>query len=351
MYGQRFDAGGVAQGTEFRVNTYTDSGQYEPDVAALKDGGFVVAWRSDGQDLSGAGVYAQRYDASGVKVGNEFRVSTTTTSNQYQPTIAGLENGGWVVSWYDDSVGDVMMQQYDSGGRQIDGQTRVNTYGFSTQQQPAVVSMADGGFVVAYAGYISSGDGDGDGLPDGGNNTYEIRLQRYSNTAPILTDVTANGLEDTPIVLTDELFISGFFDPEGQNLAAVKIVTLPASGTLTLDGVPVNPGQEIGIADLQADKLVYLGNQDYFGQDQFAWTGSDGVTFATTPVFTNINVANVNDPPGLEAGPDDTANEGTFFSHAVVLDNPDPDTVQVTVNWGDGTPDTVYNTSNDLLNI
>lgn len=56
-------------GGEFRVNTFTANEQSQPTVTALTDGGFVVAWRSDGQDGSGSGVYAQRYDASGAPVG------------------------------------------------------------------------------------------------------------------------------------------------------------------------------------------------------------------------------------------------------------------------------------------
>lgn len=61
-------------------------------------------------------------------------------------------------------------------------------------------------------------------------------MQRYSNTAPVLSDVSVNGQEDASLVLTAALFISGFNDPEGQNLAAIKITTLPASGTVKLDG-------------------------------------------------------------------------------------------------------------------
>jgi|GEM_PF-1111909 len=356
VYAQRFAANGTIQGSEFRVNTYTDGAQYEPDVTALKDGGFIVVWRSDGQDLSGASVYAQRYDASGTTVGTEFRVSTTTSNSQYEPSVTGLENGGWVVSWTDNggldgSGSGVFMQQYDASGRQLDGQTRVNTYTYSTQEQPSITNLPDGGFVVAYSSYLASTDQNGDGVPDGGNNTQEIRLQRFSNTAPTLTDLNVSGLEDTAIVLTDELFISGFSDPEGQNLTAVKITTLPAQGTLKLDGVALIPGQEISLADLQADKLVYQGNLNFFGTDEFRWTGSDGIAFAPTPVFTRINLSNVNDAPALQAGADVTAAEGTFFSHAVTLGDPDPDTHQVTVNWGDGTPNSVYSTSADLLNI
>jgi len=356
VFGQRFDATGNALGSAFRANSYTSNNQYEPDVAALGDGGWIVTWRSDYQDLSGAGVYAQRYAADGSTVGAEFRVNTTTSSQQYEPAVTGLANGGWVITWTDQygaapNTYDVFLQQYDAAGRQVDGQTLVNSYTPYVQQQPAITAMADGGFVVAWSSYVYSSDQNGDGQPDGGNDTYDIRLQRFSNTAPKISPFTVNGQEEAVIVLGAQLFIDSFSDAEGQNLAAIRITTLPAEGTLKLDGVALVPGQEVSLADLQAGKLSYQGKVDYFGLDQFAWTGSDGVAFAPNPVFSVINLANVNDAPALQAGADDTAAEGTWFSHAITLGDPDPDTHLITVDWGDGTAPTQYLTSDPVYNI
>ena len=61
VYAQRYNAAGVCQGTEFRVNTYTTNFQESPRVALSDDGNFVIAWESSGQDGSATGVYAQ-YD-------------------------------------------------------------------------------------------------------------------------------------------------------------------------------------------------------------------------------------------------------------------------------------------------
>ncbi len=352
VFGQRFDATGATQGTRFQVNSYTDSTQEQPSVAALKGGGFIVVWESEGQDLSSTGIYAQRYDNAGVKVGAEFRVNTNISSTQSDPHVTATENGGWVVTWSDNSNPNessgwgVFAQQYNAAGQAIDGELRINTHQHSTQYQPAIASMADGGFVVAYSSYLASGDGNGDGVPDGGNDTMEIRVQRFSNTAPDISDIAVNVNEEQSITLTYALFASGFNDPDGQSLQAVKITTLPGEGTLRLNGVAVIPDQEIGLADLQAGLLTYQGNVDFFGLDQFRWTGSDGIAFAATPVFTNINIQNVNDGPRLEAGASDTATEGTFFSHTITLNDPDPEGHQLTINWGDGTAAQVVNVGN-----
>jgi hypothetical protein len=99
VYGQRYNATGVAQGSEFRVNTYTTNNQFQPAVTALSDGGFVVTWSSSGQDGSNYGVYGQRYNATGVAQGTEFLVNTYTTNNQFQPAVTALSNGEFVVTW------------------------------------------------------------------------------------------------------------------------------------------------------------------------------------------------------------------------------------------------------------
>jgi Ca2+-binding RTX toxin-like protein len=82
------------------------------------------------QDESYWGVYGQRFNASGVKVGTEFQVNTTSHDSQQQPTVAGLTDGGFVVSWegqYQDgnqqgifqngtASTEIIMQRYDVNG-------------------------------------------------------------------------------------------------------------------------------------------------------------------------------------------------------------------------------------------
>src|SRR5439155_1490486 len=100
---QRYSAAGVPQGGEFRVNTLIAGNQYAPAVAMDAAGDFVVAWQSGSvgvsQDGSGLGVFAQRYSAAGVAQGPEFRVNTFTTGDQNFPAIAIDAAGDFVVAW------------------------------------------------------------------------------------------------------------------------------------------------------------------------------------------------------------------------------------------------------------
>jgi len=83
---------------ELRINTYKQGSQEDLYVTTLSDGGFVVTWESRDQDGSDNGIYGQRYDAQG----SEFGINTYTASNQENPSVTGLSDGGFVVTWTSD---------------------------------------------------------------------------------------------------------------------------------------------------------------------------------------------------------------------------------------------------------
>ncbi len=140
------------------------------------------------------------------------------------------------------------------------------------------------------------------------------------------------------------MFEAGLVDPNGQTLQAIRIETLPTQGTLTVNGTPVFATQEVSIAQLINNELVYTGNQDFFGADQFLWTGSDDISFAPGLVEADITVNPINDAPGLEAGANATAAEGQFFQRTLTLSDPDADNRTISVDFdGDLVADQVFN--------
>ncbi|MCY1291296.1 hypothetical protein D9M70_404820 [compost metagenome] len=78
---------------------------------------------SFGQDGASWGIYAQRYAANGTAVSGEVRVNSTTLDTQEQPSITGLANGGYVVSWMslnqDGSDWGIYNQRYDADGNAV----------------------------------------------------------------------------------------------------------------------------------------------------------------------------------------------------------------------------------------
>ena len=85
VFFQRYNASGVAQGAETRVNQTVADSQDSPTVAMDASGNFVVAWRSNNQDGSGTGIYARRYNAAGTALSSEFRVNTHYRQRSRQP--------------------------------------------------------------------------------------------------------------------------------------------------------------------------------------------------------------------------------------------------------------------------
>ncbi len=194
VYAQRYDSTGVAQGGEFRVNTYTISRQFAPCVGIDPDGESVVAWSSRGQDGSGYGVYAQRYGESGAPQGEEFRVNTHTTGDQLATSVAVDTQGNFVVVWHsfaqDGSGQGVYAQRYDSRGEPHGPEFRVNTYTLNSQRNGTVAMDAEGDFVVAWQGYGPDGSG------------YDMYAQQYSvfptiNTASFLFATAPHRLQFT----------------------------------------------------------------------------------------------------------------------------------------------------------
>jgi hypothetical protein len=173
VYGQRFDSNGNKVGSEFRVNTWTTDTQRRTSITSLPNGGFVVVWHSEGQDGSDYGVYGQRFDSNGNKVGSEFRVNTWTTNDQSYPSITSLSNGGFVVVWQsngqDGSWYGVYAQRFDSSGNKVGSEFQVNTWTTYDERYPSITSLSNGGFVVVweseceYLGCFEQ-DGSGDGV-------------------------------------------------------------------------------------------------------------------------------------------------------------------------------------------
>ncbi|MEA3207025.1 MAG: hypothetical protein QOE70_82 [Chthoniobacter sp.] len=198
VYAQRYNAAGVAQGAEFRVNTTTANAQDSATVAMDANGNFVVTWASNLQDGSGYGVYAQRYNAAGVAQGGEFKVNTFTAANQWMPTAAMDAAGNFIITWSSNNQdGDswgVYAQRYNAAGVAQGGEFRVNTTTTNAQEESSVAMNAAGDFVVAWSSLNTDGSSWGiyaqrynaAGVAQGGEfqvNTFTNADQRYPSVA------------------------------------------------------------------------------------------------------------------------------------------------------------------------
>ncbi|MFM2280229.1 MAG: hypothetical protein RLZZ444_2460, partial [Pseudomonadota bacterium] len=151
---QRYDATGAAQGGEVLVNSFTTGNQERTAITALRDGGYVLAWSSDGQDGDSAGVYLQQFAANGSRVGGEKQVNTQTANSQSLPRVLGLADGGYAVAWtsegQDGDLSGTYLQIYAANGSTVGGETQVNDTSSGGQSIETLTLLDDGRFVVTW---------------------------------------------------------------------------------------------------------------------------------------------------------------------------------------------------------
>ncbi|KAB2966652.1 MAG: hypothetical protein F9K18_05285 [Thermoanaerobaculia bacterium] len=154
-------------GPQFQVNTYTTSGQRQSAVAGDASGGFVVAWASEGSPGTDplSSVQARRYDTGGIPLGDQFQVNSYTTNSQYFPAVTVAGQGGFVVVWLswgstgtDNDEGSIQGQRFDAIGTPLGGEFQVNGYTTGLQEYPRVASDGLGNFVVVWHSSGSFGD-------------------------------------------------------------------------------------------------------------------------------------------------------------------------------------------------
>ena len=172
---------------------------------------------------------------------------------------------------------------------------------FATSQGGSIIIAADGSYTYTPAANFNGIDTvdytvtDGS-LTDVGTLTINVT---DGNTEPEGTDVIITIVEDTNYTLNAADF--GFTDADvGDTLTAVRIDTLPADGVLTLNGVPVEVGQVIAVAEIDAGLLTYTPDADGYGTGYATFTFSvadPANDFDTIPNTFTFDVTNVNDAP------------------------------------------------------
>lgn len=87
--------------TDVCVSTFNSTFQAHPQIATLTNGNVIVVWQSFDQAGSNSlwDVYGQMLTTNGTAIGTNFLINVSTTYNQHSPAVAALNNGGFVVAW------------------------------------------------------------------------------------------------------------------------------------------------------------------------------------------------------------------------------------------------------------
>ena len=199
IFGQRFDAYGNKVGESFQINTYTSADQIDSDIALDSNGNILITWQSENQDGSSYGIYTQKFEltSSGVtKIGSEVQVNTTTSGAQTDPEITALPNGKAIITWENGT--DIYAQILGDNGSKIGSEIKV-TSNVSVESNPVVTSISTG-FIITWQSNES-------GNNDIFTQQFDINGVKVGDAIKVNTTVMAEQVEPTITTLSDGGYI------------------------------------------------------------------------------------------------------------------------------------------------
>jgi hypothetical protein len=248
VYGQILSPTGDKISGEFLINhQFTTYNQRTPAVAALANGGFVVAWVSEQERSTapnfgtnttsyGAGaaplpsvdIYAQLYTADGVTQGNKFLVNADSNPCA-NPAVAAASDGSFMVAWSASDMAN-LTNSWDVYARSFTNTSggavaRVNSRIYGDQYAPRIKAIG-GDYLIVWTSLGQDGSREGvfgqfvheDGKPVGG----EFRVNTTTLGQQMQPAVASDGVGQFLVVWTGFTFGPNSFDLFAQCYASTS---------------------------------------------------------------------------------------------------------------------------------
>jgi len=202
--------------------------------------------------------------ASAVKInraiGDEFQVNTYTTNNQDDPKVVGLSNGNFVVVFYSYNNGvKIYGQLYDANSNKLSAEFQITDA--DEGHAPAVAALENGRFIVTYA----SGDGNSIGvfgrLYDANANPEGSKFLINTATGDEQDSATVAALSDGKFMV-----VWSSYDSDWSNSYGNRAQLYNATGSLIGSELQINPsGTFVQIAALQSSNNFIIVWRQYNG--------------------------------------------------------------------------------------
>jgi hypothetical protein len=125
----------------------TNASETHPDVAALRGGGFVVTWTDD-SPREGTDVRASIIGNDGHPVASNFLVNTHDGTSQFDSDVVALADGGFLVTW-NHGFTVTSGQRFDALGHKIGAEFTADTITHQTPEGSDAALLADGRIAFA----------------------------------------------------------------------------------------------------------------------------------------------------------------------------------------------------------
>jgi hypothetical protein len=120
--------------------------EHSPSVAALRDGGFVATWTELPFGGDGDDIRASIYNNAGGLVAGNIAIATAT-GDQNESDVLALADGGFLVTWEDDTANFVRAQRFDAIGNRVGFEFTVRNQ--VAQDSPEAALLTSGRFAYA----------------------------------------------------------------------------------------------------------------------------------------------------------------------------------------------------------
>ncbi|WP_337014687.1 beta strand repeat-containing protein [Leclercia sp. AS011] len=288
---QQFDATGAKVGTAVELDGLSNGsngGNYTyPYVAALADGGYAITWME--YDTTNGSwdytVYVQQFTAGGSKVGAAVQLDAphNNTSNNYDenPRITALGDGGYVVTWMGNngSSPDIYVQKFNASGVAVGDIVRMEASGGAIDQFPQVTAVGvDGEYMVTWYAFN----------PASGMFDFRLYVQKFNADGSTYENLVVLNHDGHATVQSSE---SGTVYLVNDNVVVSQLsdITGAASDKWASTVVAANTPAAISAANL-AEGTYHAWAVDAAG-NMSVISGSSVMVDNTVPVFTSATTA------------------------------------------------------------
>ena len=236
----------------------------DPQIVALKDGSFAIAYTDNGWGIDGTEITARIFNPNGSVRSAYLRANTQTTGDQSKPSVTAMGNGYnsyLLVSWSDGET--TYYQAYDTQGNAIG-----TNYAAVGGVVEAEVAGLTGGLVANVRTSIVPDDG-----ADQSIRTSIDELTRTTTGDAGLDSLSGDGLRDTIFGLDGNDFLYGMDGNDVLDGGANNDQLNGGIGVDTASYATAAAGVDVTLATIAAQDTVGAGTDTLISIENL--TGSD----------------------------------------------------------------------------
>jgi len=166
VHGRKFKADGTAAGDDSQINTFTTGSESKTDAVVGHDGRVLVVWTDAENNEERTEIRGRLFSQSLVAQGDDFRINTYTADIQDEGKVAGYGPAGFFVVWNSrGSVGDdnsdtsIQGRIVTGSGQFLGPQFQVNISTISKQNTPGIGGQGGTVAVVWRSGTFEGANG------------------------------------------------------------------------------------------------------------------------------------------------------------------------------------------------